>query len=246
MKILHLSKMDSGGGAADGFVRIHRALLGQGHDSVAYVIKQKRQDVPAMIDARRLLSPVQKLVWGLGRIWAKLSRLHLKPVGVYDFDGEANFPAEPIIRDARAHSGKWDLVVVHWAGAAAGLILGATQIGMAATRDVGHVDLPEDHPGAEGLGDLLATALHQGVVGRRDAGEAAVKVQRHRRGEPRAGIHRADPVELSPQTLLVAMREVGGLDVRAPLLPHLQNRRALGGVDPLMQVPDVEVGIQRA
>ena len=115
MKILHLSKMDSGGGAADGFVRIHRALLGQGHDSVAYVIKQKRQDVPAMVDARRLLSPVQKLVWGLGRIWAKLSRLHLKPVGVYDFDGEANFPAEPIIRDARAHSAKWDLVVVHWA-----------------------------------------------------------------------------------------------------------------------------------
>jgi glycosyltransferase involved in cell wall biosynthesis len=117
MKILHLSKMDSGGGAADGFVRIHRALLGQGHDSVAYVIKRKRQDVPAMVDARRLLTPFQKLAWGLGRVWAKLSRLHLKPVGVYDFDAEANFPAEPIIRDARARSEKWDLVVVHWAGA---------------------------------------------------------------------------------------------------------------------------------
>ena len=117
MKILHLSKMDSGGGAADGFVRIHRALLGQGHDSVAYVIKKKRQDVPAMVDARRLLGPFQKLAWGLGRIWAKLSRLHLKPIGVYDFDAEANFPAEPIIRDARARAEKWDLVVVHWAGA---------------------------------------------------------------------------------------------------------------------------------
>lgn len=117
MKILHLSKMDSGGGAADGFVRIHRALLGQGHDSLAYVIKQKRRDVPAMFDARCLLSPFQKLAWGLGRVWAKLSRLHLKPVGVYDFDAEANFPAEPIIRDARARSAKWDLVVVHWAGA---------------------------------------------------------------------------------------------------------------------------------
>lgn len=116
MKILHLSKMDSGGGAADGFVRIHRALLGQGHDSVAYVIKHKRQDVPAMVDARRLLRPVQKLAWGFGRVWAKLRRLHLKPVGVYDFDAEANFPAEPIIRDARTRSPKWDLVVVHWAG----------------------------------------------------------------------------------------------------------------------------------
>ena len=117
MKILHLSKMDSGGGAADGFVRIHRALLGQDHDSIAYVIKKKRQDVPAMVDARRLLGPFQKLAWGLGRIWAKLSRLHLKPIGVYDFDAEANFPAEPIIRDARARAEKWDLVVVHWAGA---------------------------------------------------------------------------------------------------------------------------------
>jgi len=117
MKILHLSKMDAGGGAADGFVRIHRALLGQGHDSVAYVIKQQRRDVPSMIDARRLLGPVQKLAWGLGRVGAKLRRLHLRPVGVYDFDAEANFPAEPIIRDARARAEKWDLVVVHWAGA---------------------------------------------------------------------------------------------------------------------------------
>ena len=117
MKILHLSKMDSGGGAADGFVRIHRALLAEGHESVAYVIKQKRRDVPAMVDARGLLGPFEKLAWGLGRVWAKLSRLHLKPVGVYDFDAEANFPAAPIIRDARARSEQWDLVLVHWSGA---------------------------------------------------------------------------------------------------------------------------------
>jgi glycosyltransferase involved in cell wall biosynthesis len=117
MKILHLSKMDSGGGAADGFVRIHRALLAEGHESVAYVIKQKRRDVPAMVDARKLLGPFEKLAWGLGRAWAKLRRLHLKPVGVYDFEAEANFPAEPIIRDARARAEKWDLVLVHWSGA---------------------------------------------------------------------------------------------------------------------------------
>jgi glycosyltransferase involved in cell wall biosynthesis len=117
MKILHLSKMDSGGGAADGFVRIHRALLAEGHESVAYVIKQKRRDVPAMVDARKLLGPFEQLAWGLGRAWAKLRRLHLKPVGVYDFDAEANFPAEPIIRDARARAEKWDLVLVHWSGA---------------------------------------------------------------------------------------------------------------------------------
>jgi len=117
MKILHLSKMDTGGGAADGFVRIHRALLAEGHDSVAYVIKQKRNDIPALVDARKLLGPFEKLAWGLGRVWAKLRRLHLKPVGVYDFDAEANFPSEPIIRDARAWAEKWDLVLVHWSGA---------------------------------------------------------------------------------------------------------------------------------
>ena len=115
MKILHLSKMDTGGGAADGFVRIHQALLGQGVESVAYVLKQKRRDV-SMVAAKGLLNPWQKLVWGLGRAIAKAKRFGVKPVGVYDFDAEANFPAEPIIRHARARSAKWDLVVVHWSG----------------------------------------------------------------------------------------------------------------------------------
>lgn len=115
MKILHLSKMDTGGGAADGFVRIHQALLGQGVESVAYVLKQKRPDVP-MVTAKGLLNPWQKLVWGLGRAIAKVKRFGVKPVGVYDFDAEANFPAEPIIRHARARSAKWDLVLVHWSG----------------------------------------------------------------------------------------------------------------------------------
>jgi hypothetical protein len=115
MKILHLSKMDTGGGAADGFVRIHQALLGQGAESVAYVLKQKRRDVP-MVAAKGLLSPWQKLVWGLGRAFAKVKRFGVKPVGVYDFDAEANFPAEPIIRHARGRSAKWDLVLVHWSG----------------------------------------------------------------------------------------------------------------------------------
>lgn len=117
MKILHLSKMDTGGGAADGFVRIHQALMAQGHQSVAYAIKQQRRDVLGLIDARKLLSFSQKVRWGLGRVWAKLSRFHLRPVGVYDFDAEANYPAEPIIRHACSLHDKWDLVVVHWAGA---------------------------------------------------------------------------------------------------------------------------------
>jgi hypothetical protein len=115
MKILHLSKMDTGGGAADGFVRIHQTLLGQGVESVAYVLKRKRRDVP-MVAAAGLLSPWGKLVWGLGRLFAKARRFGVKPVGVYDFDAEANFPAEPIIRHARARSAKWDLVLVHWSG----------------------------------------------------------------------------------------------------------------------------------
>ena len=115
MKILHLSKMDAGGGAADGFVRIHQALLGQGMDSAAYVLKRRRRDVP-MVDARELLSPWEKLAWGLGRVLAKAKRFGAKVEGVYDFDAEANFPAEPIIRHARARSAKWDLVLVHWSG----------------------------------------------------------------------------------------------------------------------------------
>jgi glycosyltransferase involved in cell wall biosynthesis len=107
--------MDTGGGAADGFVRIHQALLGQGVESVAYVLKQKRRDF-SMVAAKGLLNPWQKLVWGLGRAIAKVKRFGVKPVGVYDFDAEANFPAEPIIRHARAHAEKWDLVLVHWSG----------------------------------------------------------------------------------------------------------------------------------
>ena len=63
-----------------------------------------------------MLNPWQKLVWGLGRAIAKAKRFGVNPVGVYDFDAEANFPAEPIIRHARARSAKWDLVLVHWSG----------------------------------------------------------------------------------------------------------------------------------
>jgi glycosyltransferase involved in cell wall biosynthesis len=116
MKILHLSKMDAGGGAADGFVRIHLALLQQGQESLAYVIKHRRHDVPCLVDARTLLGPWRRLRWAMARGWAKLRRLHLRPVGVYDFDAEANYPAEAIIRHAKARSERWDMVVVHWSG----------------------------------------------------------------------------------------------------------------------------------
>lgn len=116
MKILHLSKMDYGGGAADGFVRIHQALLSQGHDSVAYVIKHRRTDVAHLIDARHLLGFWQKMKWGLGRIFAKSKRWRMKPVGVYDFDTEANFPAQPLIEDAKKRHNHWDLILIHWAG----------------------------------------------------------------------------------------------------------------------------------
>ena len=69
-----------------------------------------------MVAAKGLLNPWQKLVWGLGRAIAKAKRFGVNPVGVYDFDAEANFPAEPIIRHARARSAKLDLVLVHWSG----------------------------------------------------------------------------------------------------------------------------------
>jgi len=115
MKILHLSKRDSGGGAADGFVRIHKALLGQGVDSVAYVMRRRRHDVPSF-SAPSLLSAFQGYRWMLGRAWAKRRRFAQKPVGVYDFDAEGNFPAEPIIRHALGLASRWDLVLVHWSG----------------------------------------------------------------------------------------------------------------------------------
>jgi hypothetical protein len=112
---LHLSKMDFGGGAADGFVRIHRALLSQGVKSVAYVLKCKTS-TPFIVDVKNLLNPLQTISWALVRIFAKLKRAGVKPVGVYDFDSEANFPAEPIIRHAKNQAEKWDLILVHWSG----------------------------------------------------------------------------------------------------------------------------------
>jgi len=115
MKILHLCKMDSGGGAADGFVRIHTALLSQGVDSVACVMRRHRHDVPSF-SAPSLLSAAQRCRWMLGRAWAKRRRLALKPVGVYDFDAEGNFPADPIARHALGLASRWDLVLVHWSG----------------------------------------------------------------------------------------------------------------------------------
>jgi len=115
MKILHLSKMDSGGGAAEGFIRIHQALLDQGVESVAYVLKSKRS-YPFIYNARNLLNPLQYMGWALARIFAKLKRFGIKPVGVYDFDAEANFPAHTIIQHAKRHSEKWDLILVHWSG----------------------------------------------------------------------------------------------------------------------------------
>jgi hypothetical protein len=115
MRVLHLCKMDSGGGAADGFLRIHRALCAEGVDSVAYVMK-KRRDEPAIIDAVGMLGPVTKAKWMLRRLAAKCSRLSNKPQGVFDFDNEGVFPAEAIIKHARGLHGKWDAMIVHWPG----------------------------------------------------------------------------------------------------------------------------------
>ena len=115
MKILHLSKMDTGGGAADGFVRIHVALLAEGVESAAYVMKRRRMDVP-MVAAVGLLGPWARVRWVVGRLLAKALRFGAKVEGVYDLDSEANFPAEPIIRHARARHEQWDFVVVHWSG----------------------------------------------------------------------------------------------------------------------------------
>lgn len=115
MRVLHLCKMDSGGGAADGFLRIHRALCAEGVDSVAYVMKKRRAE-PALVDAVDLLGPVAKAQWMLRRLCAKFARLGNRPQGVFDFDAEGVFPAEAIIRHARGLHGRWDAVIVHWPG----------------------------------------------------------------------------------------------------------------------------------
>ncbi len=115
MRILHLCKMDAGGGAADGFMRIHEALLSQGVDSTAYVMKKKRP-AAGVIDASRLLGPAGAVAW-LGRRFAsKLRRVGRSVEGVFDFDAEGVFPAEPIIAHAQRISPKWDVVLVHWLG----------------------------------------------------------------------------------------------------------------------------------
>ena len=115
MRILHLCKMDAGGGAADGFMRIHEALLSQGVDSTAYVMKKKRS-AAGVIDASKLLGPAGSAAW-LGRRFAsKLRRVGRRVEGVFDFDAEGVFPIEPIIEHARSISSKWDVVLVHWLG----------------------------------------------------------------------------------------------------------------------------------
>jgi glycosyltransferase involved in cell wall biosynthesis len=115
MRILHLCKMDAGGGAADGFMRIHEALLSQGVDSTAYVMKKKRSTAD-VIDASKLLGPAGTAAW-LGRRFAsKLRRVGRKVEGVFDFDVEGVFPTEPIIQHARGISSNWDVVLVHWLG----------------------------------------------------------------------------------------------------------------------------------
>lgn len=115
MRVLHLCKMDSGGGAADGFLRIHRALCVEGVDSVAYVMK-KRRDEPAVYDAVGMLGPVTRVKWIFRRLIAKFSRLSKKPQGVFDFDNEGVFPAEAIIKHARGLHASWDALIVHWPG----------------------------------------------------------------------------------------------------------------------------------
>jgi len=115
MRILHLCKMDAGGGAADGFMRIHEALLSQGVDSTAYVMRKKRS-AAGVIDASKLLGSAGSAAW-LGRRFAsKLHRVGRRFEGVFDFDAEGVFPAEPIIAHARGISPKWDVVLVHWLG----------------------------------------------------------------------------------------------------------------------------------
>ena len=107
--------MDAGGGAADGFMRIHQALLEQGVPSTAYVMKQKRPS-PDVIDASKLLGPVSSATWLGRRFAAKVGRIGRKLEGVFDFDAEGVFPAEAIITHARQISSKWDVVLVHWLG----------------------------------------------------------------------------------------------------------------------------------
>jgi len=115
MRILHLCKMDAGGGAADGFMRIHEALRSQGVDSTAYVMKNRRAN-PGVVDASKLLGPVRAAAWQGRRFAAKLGRIGRKAEGVFDFDAEGVFPAEPIIAHARSLSARWDAVLVHWLG----------------------------------------------------------------------------------------------------------------------------------
>jgi len=115
MRIVHLCKMDSGGGAADGFMRIHEALVSQGIESIAYVMKCQRR-TPGVIDASSLLGMKQKSVWLTSRMAAKFARLRRSVDGVFDFDDEGVFPVGPIINHARSISAQWDALLVHWPG----------------------------------------------------------------------------------------------------------------------------------
>lgn len=115
MRVVHLCKMDAGGGAADGFMRIHEALLHQGVESAAYVMRRRRC-VRGVIDASALLGVVGKGAWLTRRLAAKMGRIGRSVDGVFDFDDEGVFPVEPIISHAKSISARWDAVLVHWPG----------------------------------------------------------------------------------------------------------------------------------
>lgn len=115
MRVLHLCKMDTGGGAADGFRRIHRALLDHGVESVAYVMKA-RSGAPGILSSSELLNPLGRLGWAARRLAAKAARFGRSIEGVFDLDAEGCFPAAAILDHAKGIHPRWDLVILHWPG----------------------------------------------------------------------------------------------------------------------------------
>ncbi len=115
VNILHLTKSDAGGGAALGFLRIHEALLSQGHASCA-IVRNGTDGVEGISTTRGQVAFPRSACVATKRLAMKALRLLDSPVGVFDVDAEAVVDASTLVRMARRLGSRWDLVMVHWAG----------------------------------------------------------------------------------------------------------------------------------
>ena len=167
------------------------------------------------------------------------------PLGRREQDGPGLLP------DAAASGGLAGRKVVgilgadERAGSAAGLVLRATQVGMAAAGDMGHIDLPEDDAGPEGLGNLPDDRGGDEGAGPVDDDEVPLLRAGARVADDRSGRKVRFGVEIvDSDRLEVKAAQLGPDTAEAPgeLLPGAQQSTGVDHRRDVMTLPLDDVG----